>query len=479
MGAFDGNEQSIHDALSQISVDANKLAGQVKSRLHGETPCAAAPRRVRWAISAAAAIALSAVLVVTATAAALGGFDWFIEKFNPSFGEIVEPVEVYCEDQGIRMEVIGAQKYENMAIVYLSLRDISGQNRLTERTDFRDGFSVTMNPRAQGAAGQADEVIAAGVAWKQKLLYFDQKTNTVYYEFNITADSNSPLSDPLELGSFLIYFDEKDYANEPISISLSDPDKAEFIPIREDQIWGGMNMPDDRRNLTEALTPGYYAAMPHGEDDQWVSNVGILDGKLHVQTGKIFGKEFGSSDMMLSLIAPDGELIACDYKLTFFGDGDNRLLDLKENDYDDAVYKYEESVFSVNVEKLDGYTLCFTGSVYSGVKGRWKVAANPSDTSRQMRIWTNDIPVEGYLFEHIILSPLGLQVIGTYEGEECITSEMSLAVETVNGIIPLDGGSGSQNAEKHTFNSSWQTKTPLDVTTVTAVIIDGTRIPVK
>lgn len=481
MSIFDRNEQIIHDALSQINVDASNLAGQVRGRLHRESSRAAAPRRVRWPRSAAAVIAMSAVLVVSATAvaAALGGFDWFIERFNPSFGEIIEPVEVSCEDQGIRMEVIGAQKYENKAIVYLSLQDISGQNRLTEQADFRDGFSVTIDRRQPKTGGQTDEVSAGGFSWKQNLLYFDKGTNTLYYEFNITADSDSPMSDPLELSSFLIYFSERDYENEPVSVSLADLGGTQVMPLREDQVWGGMNVPDDYSGFTEALAPGRYSALPSGEDDQWLSNIGIVDGKLHVQIGKVFGKEFGSSDATLSLMAPDGELIAPDYELTLLGDGNHSLLDSKTSDYDDAVYKYEESVFSVNAKELDGYTLCFSGSVYSGVEGHWKVAANLSDTSRQMRIWTNDITVDGHLFKYLTLSPLGLEVRGSYEGEKCMASEMSVALETADGLIPLQGGGGGQNSEERTFNSSWDTETPLDVTTVTAVIVNGTHIPAK
>ena len=151
MSTFDRDEQDINDALSQITVDAGKLAGQVKRRLNEEIP-RTAPCQVRWSMSAVAALALSVMLGVTAAAATLGGFDWFIEKFNPSFGEIVEPVEAYCEDQGIRMEVIGAQKYDNMAVIYLSLQDVSGQNRLTEQTDFQDGFSMKMRTQAQKAS---------------------------------------------------------------------------------------------------------------------------------------------------------------------------------------------------------------------------------------------------------------------------------------------------------------------------------------
>ncbi len=480
MSKFDAEEQNIYDAFSQITVDSSKLRGEVKRRLHEERSCIVNKPQRRWAKSAVAAMVMSMLLAVTVTAASLGGFDWFIEKFNPSFSEIVEPVELYSEDQGIRMEVIGAKKYDNKAIVYLSLQDITGQNRLTEQTAFNDGFSIKMNPKTQGISEKMAKMEhLSSFSWSQEVLYFNEDTNTVYYEFDITADPDTPLADPLELGSFLIYFDERTYREEPMNLSLGGIEVVKTTPITEKQIFGGSNVPNDRNSFTEALTPGYYMDMPHGEDDQWVSNIGIIDGKLHVQIGKIFNKEFGSSDAMLFLIDVEGNVIPFDYELVFLGDGEKRLLNLEENDYADAVYKYEEAVFSVNTEELSDYTLCFTGRVSYGVEGNWKVRANLSDTSQDMRIWKNHISVEGHLFEHITLSPLGLQVIGTYEGEECLASNMSLAVETVDGIVPLKGGGGSQNSANHTFSANWDTETPLDVTKVTGIIINDVRIPAK
>jgi hypothetical protein len=74
--------------------------------------------------------------------------------------------------------------------------------------------------------------------------------------------------------------------------------------IPDDLIWGrGIGLAG-RDELTTVLAPGNYAPMPHGEDDQWISNIGIIDGKLHVQTGKLFGiKSLGA--MMLSLLSYD------------------------------------------------------------------------------------------------------------------------------------------------------------------------------
>lgn len=480
MSKFDMDEQNIHELLSKITVDSSKLTEQVKSRLHEESANIHAKQHRRWARSTVAAIVMSLMLAAGVAAAAIGNFNWFIEKFNPDFGKIVEPVGVYSEDEGIRMEVIGAQKYHNRAIVYLSLQDITGQNRLTEQSDFKDGFGIKMHPRPNEGVKGKDEVSSTGsVSWRTNMLYFNEDTNTIYYEFNITTDPDSPLADPLELGSFLIYFDEKSFVDEPITISLTEIEGTETIPIVKEQIWGGSNMPDDLNQLTQSLMPGYYADMPHGEKDQWVSALGMIDGKLHVQIGKFFNKEFGPNDAMLSLKDPDGNLISYDYSLVFLSDKKNNLLNLENNDYGDAIYKYEEFVFPVSRENLNIYTLYYTGSVYSGVEGNWKVVANLSDTTSHIRTWKDDISVKDHLFEYITLTPLGLQAIGSYEGEECMVSEMLLEVETVDGIIPLEGGGGSQNPDKHTFDSSWNTKEPLDVAKVTAIIINGTRIPIK
>lgn len=479
MSKFDKDEQHIHEMFSKITVDSSKLTEQVKSRLHEESVNIRTKQHRRWTRPTVAAIVMSLMLAVGATATAIGNFDWFIERFNPSFGGIVERVESHSEDKGIRMEVIGAQKYGNQAIIYLSLQDVTGQNRLTEQTDFRDGFHVKMHSRTNEGTVSGSDVLLAGMSWKQKVLYFDENTNTVYYEFNITADPDSPLVDSLELGSFLIYFDEKAYVNEPISVSLTGIEETETKPVVKEQIWGGSNMPDDLKLITKALMPGYYADMPHREKDQWLSAIGIIDGKLHVQIGQIFNKEFGPSGAMLSLKGPDGNFISPDYSLVFFSDGENNLLDFENNDYDDVLYKYEESVFSVSLKDLSKYSLHFTGFVYSGVKGNWKVATNLSDTTSNMYTWKNDISVEGYLFEYITVSPLGLQVIGTYKGENRMVSDMLVEVETVDGIIPLEGGGGSQNPDNQTFSASWNTKEPLDVTKVTAIIVNGTRIPIK
>lgn len=312
------------------------------------------------------------------------------------------------------------------------------------------------------------------------MIYFEKENNTAYYEFNITADANSPFSDPLTLGSFLIFFDKKSYAYEPIPVSLADVKEANTILIKEDEIWGGTSDAIDKLGKnTEVLAPGNYAPMPHGEADQWVSNIGIIDKKLHIQIGNAFHTEFGSNDPSMFLRNWKGELVEAEYSLSLVANKENHILNVKKDDYADAPYKYQEFVFTLDEKNLKEYTLCFTGTVRSGVEGKWEVATNLSDTREQIRILKNDIAVDGYTFRHMTISPLGLQVIGSYKGDECMASEMSLAFETANGTIPLSGGGGGTDSQNKSFRLSWDTATPVDVAKITAVLINDVRIAVE
>jgi len=138
--------------------------------------------------------AIVVILIASATAfAAFGGIDWFIERFNPPFAEVLDSVMAYSEEQGVRMTVIGAQRFDNMAIVYLSVQDVSGENRLTENLQFPNGFLVS-----------ADETDDEYLVMFQQL-HFDNSTNTAYMKLQIIADV--VIADPLVINIGGVRFD--------------------------------------------------------------------------------------------------------------------------------------------------------------------------------------------------------------------------------------------------------------------------------
>jgi len=472
MIVYDHEEQAIHDAFSQITVDASGLTAKVKNRLNKKTR-PSAPRQICRSVTVAAV--MSMVLIVTVAAAALGGFDGFIEKFNPTYGDIVEPVEISCEDQGIRMEVIGAQKYDNMVVIYYSLQDISGENRLTETTNFHNGLNLKINMKEATTDGPE---VGASYSYKNDVLYFDKETNTIYYELVIDV-STGDIFEPLTIGSAAVYFDTASYENEPSDVSLVNVENPDTVAIEGESIssMSGSNLSDELENsIKKALEFGCYADAPYGGDDMWISNIGIVDGKLHVQIGRVFNQEFGSNIPALSLMSVDGGSIGYDYSYTMICDKKNQSINLHEDDFNNAVYFYTEYVFSVDENSLQDYTLCFTGNVYSGIVGNWKVSAYLSDTSSQIFVWT-DVAVNDISFEHIRLSPLGLQAKGV-RWDTFNLDEVTVSVETAEGIVTLNASEG-YNHQTGSYSLNCPADEPIDIASVTAIIVNGIRIPIE
>ncbi|MCL2838543.1 MAG: hypothetical protein FWE04_05715 [Oscillospiraceae bacterium] len=459
-------EKRYKDEMQKISPTKdliNQTKAAMRVELEDKNPIVQKESHVRTyrARKSVLIAAIMAILLLSATAfAALGGFDWFIARFNPNFAGVVEPVMSYSEEQGIRMTIIGAQRFANMAIVYLSVQDVSGENRLTERIDFSDGFSVGRG-------------ISFG--YQRNLLYFDSVTNTAYFEIRITADANSPLPDPLMLGSLTIIFGMDSYRNEPMGINLSAIGQGITIPVAYENIfvrgYGGEQgsvLPPNRMLAIGNRTP-----LPHGTRGAWLSNIGIVDGQLHIQTNQYFTAEFGSN---FSLLAPNGDVIYSQQTVDVWLDADGNLMS-HGIEYR-PTYRVAETIFDVNIANLSNYTLVFSANVPRGIfDGNWWVEVNTSDVSQQMIALTNDVSVDGILFEFITISPLGLQVIGSYTGEIGFRlSELSVKVETSDGVITLSGGGGRFGNQ--TFNASWDSDLQLNITTVTAIIVNDLRIEV-
>jgi len=146
--------------------------------------------RFRRLATVAAAIVLLVALSATALAA-MGGFDWFMQRFNPDFASVVEPVMVYVEDDGIRITVIGAQTFDNMSVVYLSVQEMTDEDRINSNIGWWPGLIVS-----PGVGGSVVE----------ELLYIDETSGTVYLEVRINSDEILP--EPLALRVDRISFED-------------------------------------------------------------------------------------------------------------------------------------------------------------------------------------------------------------------------------------------------------------------------------
>ena len=59
----------------------------------------------------------------------------------PDMAMKLSPVNESCEDNGIKMEVESIYVHENMAEIYISMQDLTG-NRIDETTDLFDSYDI-------------------------------------------------------------------------------------------------------------------------------------------------------------------------------------------------------------------------------------------------------------------------------------------------------------------------------------------------
>ena len=186
MSKLDKDEQAIYNAFSQIEVNTDILKRNVLMNQKG-----VAKKRVKLSVIMAAVLVFMAL---TATIyAATGGLDHFLSRFNPGFGEFaIAPLEpAYTEDQGIRLEVIGAQQIDHVVLVYVSIQDLSGDNRLTQYAD--PDIVIYVDGQAMNGPHSS------------RRLNFESSTNTAYFEQLIVGEVGMPRSDTLELKARNIY----------------------------------------------------------------------------------------------------------------------------------------------------------------------------------------------------------------------------------------------------------------------------------
>ena len=140
--------------------------------------------KIKRLIPIVAALLMIFAISIT-TLAALGGFEFFIRHTDPPFAEIIEPIMNCVEDQGIRITLLGAKRFENTAIIYLSVQDISGENRLTVSTCVAGSPGMPRENRMQIYMGN-NALLNYGM--NSDHYYFDEISNTKYIQFMIRAD---------------------------------------------------------------------------------------------------------------------------------------------------------------------------------------------------------------------------------------------------------------------------------------------------
>ncbi len=210
---------------------AKRMAELGKSR-------AVRPRGRKRLAAAVLACVLVTALSATALAAAFPDFREVLFGKDSPVAEFVTPVaSAMGEEDGIRLEVLGAMSDKNNVIAYFTLQDTKGENRLS-----RDMYlNVYAKLNGEYPVDAAAELLqGAGKHDYTSVLDYDPETQTVFcrYEMTISGDYDATGAS-VQLWLERIWQDKQDYALPQLS---SAPLTTETLPVAYSQAW--VTVPD-------------------------------------------------------------------------------------------------------------------------------------------------------------------------------------------------------------------------------------------
>lgn len=409
-----------------VQADPNRVREAVMGKLKEEhMQTTKRTRKIRRTL--VLAVAAAALLGVTALAAAMGGFDWLRETVDPPMLDAVEEQEQSVTSNGIKLNVIAAQKYGDAALLYVSIQDTTGQGRVTEQTHPLWGGLLT--------------------GGHHTMLYYDSATSTAVYQLRFSS------LDELCLYKLL-------YSPSRLDGARVDADLADLY-LNGEQIPGTVST---QTLPPEWLTPGRLADIPGGEGS-YVSAIGMNCGYFTVQ---------------YRYPGVDKECYMGAYLL----DGSGQRIDsipggtstLDDGDGMATTERY----FKVDAETLENCTLCFEGSIYDVAHGDWEIDID-FESTQGVRQLTADIEFDGVTARdtEMILSPIGLELTREYDaGSHMLDTDVVL--ETTSGDIKLRScGSEWASTDMSTWNTFFEAHEPIDVSSVTAIRIGDTRLELE
>lgn len=387
---------------------------------------------------------------VTAFASAVPMFNDWIYSISPKLAELLYPVNESAEDQGIKIDVLYAGNDNHNAVVYFTVQDITGMNRVDEDLDLCDTCNID-----------------GPCAFNVEMLSFDEKTNTAFFIMRgLGGEGMSNRLANFKIGKIQSDKITHDWYHTGVDMESLIVNKVKSFPVSEYFYTGGSEQPE---NGLFVLEPDVMN-VSFGDDIDFVtiSNIGFVDGKLHIQT-----KWDASFDN-------HGQLVLLDKNKTSFDDENAILFDNyyfkteedSENCSKDKFAHHIEYVFDINsLEELSSYEL-WGNFVEDGsfIEGEWNVDFRLSDTEKMKINQTDGIA------DHVEVSTIGAYIKG-YNGEyEQCDFSIVLKDGTVVDFSQF-GSNDSYYGNPNKFDVDMMfVDSPIVLNDIASISIDGSKI---
>ena len=398
-----------------------------KARLEADSQCNSQKkstqlnkRRSRKLIYIPIAAILS-LTIVTGAAAAMGVIDLstILQFLSGDRINILHPVNKTSEDQGIRMQALGAVRDGSTTEIYVSLKDLT-EDRVNASLDVYD-FHVS-----------------GGRAHNAQLVHYDAAEKTAIVRFLVQGKRLSNRMS-VQISSFLSgAHKEEDYdsgLNLSEFLSKKQQNDYDTLDPLKDWIsgWGGPSALElSEQEFIHVLRQDQTHIKLPGIDWMYISNIGFVDEKLHIQ------------------INPDDEMGRYNHGYFFFTDDRGNKQDIPMNSVSYGSYikggtryggDYKEYIFDISdISQLNNLRLKGDFTSYDQfVTGKWETTFDLkqdslSKTGKAILTLDEEIRTE------IVVSSLGITLMG--KGVNQLKPEnlhMELYLNDGTSILPKSG----------------------------------------
>lgn len=439
--------KAVEDGLSGVALSPGQKAA-ILARCRPE-PLRVHRRSIaRRALSVAAVFAVALVLSagVLATSPGLAQQLAVLGRQTLSF---LQPVNQVSEADGIRMEVLASMHSEDTAVVYLTLRDTTGQGRIQENTQL-------WNYHLEGASFAHAEQVD-----------YDPETGSAMFRLtgeDVTSDKVTVRVEAFSSG--IEYYPPTPTGWTVAELAELQPTPALSYPTL-DHGWGMLNGPGDQKleqqveSSSLPVLKQQFSYPVEGLDWLTVQAVGVVDNALHIQLRQ--DEDLGRfCSVNLSLANADGEEsgqavldVALDEPEAGFSSGTREYVLPLPQDADPADWELYASGVNCTVASNAGWQVTFE-----------------LEPAHADRTGSCDLDTGSWQLQQVSLSSLGITIEGN--GELYADSlDLTPVVTLQDGTQPEFISSSVSTDDQGNIVYRMLFRTPVDTSQVATVTLSG------
>ncbi|NMB27955.1 MAG: DUF4179 domain-containing protein [Tissierellia bacterium] len=441
---YDHDEQIIKARLSTIRTPEYDIYAEVNKKLKQNSPIINKKKLLRIAMVTCICLVLS----VGVLAATVPSFNKILPIVSPEIASILQPIGMISEDNGIKMEVVAAYNDAEMAVIYLTMQDLTG-GRIDESLDL---YNYTLSE---------------GALFNSQIIDYDEETKTA--TLRIQANGGEKMNGKklsFAVKSFLsgsLVFDEVE-----TGINLTDIEdvSSQTMPLNMEHVSGGSGTMFDsweEQGTIQVLKGDEMNISLPQIDFMHISNIGYIDNKLHIQT-KWVGDGIDDHGYFYFTDAEDNALDIYPSTVHF---GIDELGNTKDRG------DYIEYVF--DLEGIDPKEVFLRGYFESNgryTEGDWKTKFKLQSVSPEKEAECN-FDFGTWELDRIQVSQIGVTLLGIGQYDEM--SNPQIQVNMTDGTTQ-DIELSTSFSQNEKISLKYLSNVPLDSTMVESVNLNGKLI---